>query len=98
MPTPMLPNLHDATLVAVVVDWPAGTAAVEVEVVGGRKHTLHASGLRRLTIPREQPWGPSVSINRADLTARSEAAGALFQIEMQSGDQIEIDADSFEIA
>jgi hypothetical protein len=49
--------------------------------------TLTFTGVSNLTLPRTQPWGRSQSINSA-----SEPNQGQYEIEMQSGDLIKIDA------
>ena len=62
MPAEQLP--HDAFLQDVHVNWEPGTAALRF---GFEKRTITVSvrGLRLITIPREQPWGPSIWVNQA---------------------------------
>jgi hypothetical protein len=88
-------RFHDFTLVRVTVDWADGV--VTFELLGPNDQTtLRANGLRRLALPREQPWGRSVSINEFELV--EVPGGGLWsaQFEMQSGDLIEVICESFE--
>jgi hypothetical protein len=79
------------------VDWEAGTATVEFDPVDLEPVTLQASGLRLLRVPRENPWGPSASVNTAELRTSEDGRGLRLWIEMQSGDEIELDADAVEL-
>ena len=59
-----------------------------VEIQEGR-HLLEFQQVTALKIPHDEPWGRSSSVNEI-----SHSSGT-FQIEMQSGDIIEIAAGSF---
>jgi hypothetical protein len=95
VPVSDLPSLHDAVFDSLTVDWAGATAAFRFTLVGGDRDqqalAIHGSGLRTLFVPREQPWGPSLYVNRAQL---SEGEIAEIRIEMQSGDEIVLLADS----
>lgn len=80
-------DLHDATLLAVQVDWEDGTCTAEIRHGTAGSCVLRFSAVSHLTLPRKQGWGPSVSIN-----SFSRASSGLYEIEMQSGDVIEIEA------
>jgi len=41
-------------------------------------------------VPQEKPWGPSISINGVDAEVDADGIVGRLNIEMQSGDQIEI--------
>jgi hypothetical protein len=75
-----LPNLHDAVLESVSVDFQSGTAELRVGLVGGGVVHLACKPFRRLVIDRDQPWGPSDSI--MGVTGGNER----LDVEMQSGD------------
>jgi hypothetical protein len=88
--------LHDAVLREVRVDWTAHTCTFFVHAFlwPGRDAVpclLHATSLRALVMPHRAPWGESLHIN-----GQRRAEDGRFLIEMQTGDVIEIEADSFE--
>jgi len=91
------PELHDATLVRIALDWERGTADVELRLGGNDEGLwmLSAHGVRKLECPREQPWGPSVSVNQARTLRVPQGAGARLELEIQTGDTLVIDADEF---
>ncbi len=87
-----LPNLHDATLVKIDFAWQSGECIVTVGRHLGQC-ALTFSSVSNLAIPRRQRWGPSRSIN-----AMVENGKGRFEIEMQSGDVLRIDAGSVSVA
>ena len=92
-----LASLHDATLLNVRVEWRTGIALIELAPVEMEKTTLRATGLRLLRVPRGHPWGSSVSVNVAELMPGENGHSVRLRIEMQSGDEIELDADAVEL-
>ena len=81
------PNLHDATLVAVRVNWANGTCIVEVDHGTWGICLLTFSAMSHLTLPRKQSWGRSVSRNSLSIPKSGR-----YEIEVQSGDLIVIEA------
>ncbi len=61
----------------------------------GRTHVVHIAGLRQLSCPRQQPWGPSSSI--IEISRSASAYGFTLRIEMQSGDVIEVEANEISL-
>ncbi len=92
-------RLHDATLVAVGTDWASGETHVRIRLSeeAARGAEVRVTGTTLLRCPREQPWGPSVSINEARLLPLQGGRKRL-EIEVQSGDLIEIEGDAFELS
>jgi hypothetical protein len=87
MPTPEIPNLHDATLERVIVDWTARSASIHCATVSRGPVVLLVSGISEVRIDCRQPWGPSVSINQTYVDDSNQPEVALY-VEMQSGDPI----------
>jgi len=90
--------LHDASLRHIDLDWAARTLRIELTVFYKRDadavlSTLTFSGVRYVSIPRRDPWGPSVFVNTKAFTPPG-----LYTIEVQSGDMIEIHTDGFKFA
>lgn len=86
--------LHDAILQNIVLRWEE--RAVEIELLAfaerGKKaspHRLQFTGVSNFSCPHASPWGESFYVNGATGTAGS------FSIEMQSGDEIRIEALGF---
>ena len=89
--------LHDAVLKRLEFDWKARTLTMELAVFHSRDEAaipsiLTFSGVRHMSIPREDPWGPSIFVN-----GNSFCPPDLYKIEVQSGDVIEIRAASFDL-
>ena len=80
-------NFHDATLVAVRVNWADGTCSVEVDHGTLGICLLTFSAMSHLALPRKQSWGRSVSINSFSMPSSGR-----YEIEVQSGDVIVIEA------
>ncbi len=89
-------NLHDATLRRIELDWAARRVVIDAVADTGEVRIV-ANKVRRLSCPREDPWGPSASILRLRQQTLSGESPARLEIEMQSGDVISIDAESFEV-
>ena len=66
-----LPKLHDATLVSLSLDGECAALTVAFKVgvpTGGVVHIM-AVGVTNLECPRQMPWGPSNSVNTANVEA-----------------------------
>lgn len=89
--------LHDSVLHTVRVDWADATCVCEISAFvepgnEAQPRELVFRCLESLELPRQQPWGPSVFINRA-----LQPSPRTFQLEMQSGDVIEVVAAEVEL-
>jgi hypothetical protein len=82
-------DLHDATLLSVVLAWSSGTATLHVRPVSDTTGncTIVATDLAAFECSRRLPWGHSVSILEARHGA-SASGEAVLEIEMQSGDRL----------
>jgi hypothetical protein len=106
-PVPALPDLHDAGLVGLEVEWASGSAIVSFENArraGAESFAetefvdvaLVLHGVVELRVERREPWGPSEWALEARCVGRPEG-GIRLSIDMQSGDPIEILAASCEV-
>ena len=91
MTTATLPNLHDASLSTVVVSWAELKCSFELALVNQSRGVLVFVGVRDLHLPHRDPWGPSESVNALRFPNPGE-----FEIEMQSGDSIRVEAERCE--
>jgi hypothetical protein len=80
-------GLHDAVLIAMHLAWDDGTCVMMIRHTQLADCTLTFTGVSNLTLSRTQPWGPSQSINSASQRNRGQ-----YEIEMQSGDCLNVDA------
>ncbi|MCQ4167059.1 hypothetical protein [Tahibacter harae] len=87
--------MHDWTLSLVTIDWISGSGSLQIRR-DGQEREIRFQGTQRLVMPREFPWGHSISINTVDGPVQFQGKLQL-KIEMQSGDVIEIIADRFSI-
>ncbi|MFP3586438.1 hypothetical protein SCB29_22640 [Paraburkholderia sp. SIMBA_055] len=85
-------NCHDWTLIGLSVNWLIGELQIEMLDESSMRRVWIGSDLVSLILPRQHPWGPSVSINKVEVST-GDAVTAKF--EMQSGDVIECVVRSF---
>ena len=78
-------QIHDASLVAIVHDWPAPTCTLEFSGAPTvpRPFALTFAGVTQLVVSAAHPWGPSVSVLGVTTAAPADFA-------MQSGDTISV--------
>jgi hypothetical protein len=91
----LLTKLHDAVLHSLQLDWQAGSIRLELHafVNAGEPAVpvvLRAEQVTLLTCPRRNAWGPSKYVN-AVRTYPLDTGGVRLQLEMQSGDVIELE-------
>ena len=79
--------LHDAVISSIHLSWEADRCDLVVWPVGRGSHVLSFEGFTNIQLPKREPWGRSASIN----SARQAQAG-LYEIELQSGDVLSIEA------
>jgi hypothetical protein len=82
--------LHDAVLHSVRIEWKVGECILDLAAFfepgqEAEPCQLVFRGIRNVTIPRAEPWGPSIFINKI-----LQPSSNVFQVEMQSGDVLEI--------
>ena len=78
-------NMHDSTLKSVRVCWESGTCIADIQHGIFGHCTLAFSAISHLSLPREQNWGRSLSINSFSMSSTG-----VYEIAMQSGDVIKI--------
>ena len=88
--------MHDWTLIDIQALWSDGTAVINLRSSSG-EHVIVVSGLTKLNMTSEYPWGKSVSINCFGECDISEEKSHKLSIEMQSGDIILIEAESIKL-
>jgi hypothetical protein len=93
-------DLHDATLLALRVDWATATLRIELRTGDqtAPRNDIIATGLRNLICDREQPWGPSSSVNEVRGPVELGDGSHRLEVELQSGDVIVVEAGRIEIA
>ena len=80
------PDLHDATLVDIKVDWEDGTCLLNLRMQEHPSCALLFTGFSNIAVPRELNWGMSSSVLAVKQT------NYLYEVEMQSGDTIRVEA------
>lgn len=91
-------ELHDAVLEGLSLDWKSGTVGFEIRVGGAHagKWKIVGEGISTMTIPREHPWGPSVSIMKAEVS-KLDGGKQELRLSMQSGDEISASGTTFRL-
>jgi hypothetical protein len=90
-------NLHDATLVSIVMQWSEGVVELSFRTVDDGLVALRAVGVSYVEVPRRRPWGPSVSV--LEMTGPDEVAeGRQITLTMQTGDELVIIAETIELS
>ena len=89
-------SLHDFTLISMTMDWKSGETSLLLRGDVGYL-SIVAKETCSVSCPRRSPWGESVSINEVRKLQVTKAPYTRLEIEMQSGDLIELEAESFEI-
>lgn len=79
--------IHDAVLTTIYVSWESARCDLRLRPVGLPPHLLVFEGFTKIELPRYESWGPSSSVN-----AVRQLQGEMFEIELQSGDTIRIEA------
>lgn len=91
-------DLHDALLGAISISWEAGEIEIsltanKVYVKRGGKIIIRAKGFSLFVCPHNYPWGRSAFVNAIREHVITEPDRKRLEIEMQSGDVIELEAD-----
>ena len=91
-----LQHLHDYSLIKVEVMWAEAVCHLHLVTWSNAegRHTpvvVELTGVKFVSLPRNEPWGPSSSINSATFSART------LSVEMQSGDLISISAEGYRV-
>src|SRR6188768_3713638 len=92
------PQLHDATVRTIVVDYATGAVTIGLRLSehGTPAAELRALDFTALRLPRSEPWGQSTSVNKATISER-DGHGVSLLLQLQSGDELAIEAKDFEI-
>jgi len=88
--------MHDWTLLSVLFEWRSGRVTLAFKTEGSKSVKLTANGVFELHVPRLNEWGPSVSVNKVLGPTDGASGRRELEIEMQSGDRIQIVAVSFD--
>jgi hypothetical protein len=89
--------MHDWTLVSLAFDWATGLVTLNFLDSNSNAASVLAKNASMFHAPRIQEWGRSVSINTVIGPEDYGLGKQKLQIEMQSGDVIEIIAESFKL-
>jgi hypothetical protein len=84
---------HDAVLCSIMVEWKEAKCILELSAFLDRDQEARSCrvvflDVTKVVVPHQEPWGPSVHINEVFQPSPKE-----FRIEMQSGDELQIEAE-----
>ena len=86
--------MHDWSFVALLVEWAKGKVTITLKDSNSADVFIVADGLADLKVPKREEWGASISINEVDGPTALSNGNSYIGIEIQSGDKIEIEAES----
>lgn len=90
-------DYHDATFKSAIIDWADAKLEMNFALCSSpvQSVVVKATGLLRFHCPRRIPWGESVSVNEVR-TNLENSDFERWEIEMQSGDILEVEANKIE--
>ncbi|PTT66026.1 hypothetical protein [Stenotrophomonas sp. HMWF003] len=91
-------HTHDWTLLSIRIDWGAAEATLIVLDRTSTERRVTARGLRFFRLERDEPWGPSSSIDDITQVAGEAEQPLALSMQMQSGDCIRLCAASINTA
>jgi hypothetical protein len=89
--------MHDWTLVSLDIDWIQGTVVINLRNPDSKDVVIVVQGLVLVRVPKHEEWGPSVSINEISGPTRNKRGNIELSIEMQTGDEIELEGISIDM-
>lgn len=90
--------MHGWTLLSIHIDWAAAEATLVVLDRTSTERRVTARGLRFFHLERDEPWGPSGSINEMSQVAGEAGQPLALSMKLQSGDWIRLGAASISTA
>jgi hypothetical protein len=82
--------MHDWTLIRIIAAWKDAEIIFEFKDETSSLRTIKANSFSKLTVPRLNEWGPSVSVNKIIGPMLFPDGTNHLQIQMQSGDMLEL--------
>lgn len=89
--------MHDWTLLSIHLDWAAAEATLLLFDPTSAQRRVVARGLSAFHLEREEPWGPSNSIDEMTEVVGESGQPLVLSMQMQSGDWIRLSAASIHI-
>ena len=90
-------RMHDWVLVSVLFEWKEGRVTLVFDTYEAGQVSVIAQGVSDLHVSQVKDWGPSVSVNSVKGPLDAANGRQRLEIEMQSGDTIEIEAAAFDL-
>ena len=85
--------MHDWTLKTISLCWEEGTLGIDLVYCQGRAQII-VEAIKAFSMTQKEEWGPSVSVNQVKGPYLLENGNFYMLIEMQSGDEIKIEAEN----
>lgn len=89
--------MHDFTLLNISIEWASGIAKVVLLNNESSEIFIHMDGLILAKVPRLNEWGKSISVNKVIGVTQTSCGNMKLDIEMQSGDVIELVAEKISL-
>lgn len=84
--------MHDWSLISINIDWIKCITLISLRNTNSEDVFLIANGFVNFKITKYDEWGESISINNIVEYSKLENGNLSLKIEIQSGDQLEIEA------
>lgn len=82
--------MHDWVLLQITFDWESGGLSIQFKNEDSTVISLIAKDTKNLLVPRRENWGQSINVNEVNGPFLFDKNTKKVEIEMQSGDLIEI--------
>ncbi|MEG0171097.1 MAG: hypothetical protein RSC45_08075 [Acinetobacter sp.] len=89
--------MHDWLLLSIDVDWIQSNLKVHLKNTQSEDKILLAEEFTAFQLSRKNEWGKSVSINQIINFSTLKNGNSFIQIEIQSGDLLEIEAKNIQL-
>lgn len=86
-------SMHDWSLISIHLDWIQSHLTIHLKNKQSEDIMLIAERFKTFNISQKNEWGESISINQILNFSILENGNAFIQIEVQSGDLLEIEAE-----
>lgn len=89
--------MHDWTLINIILNWLTNTVEIELKDSSSKTVFIKVLSPSLVNIPRKEEWGESISVNEYVGPTKLKNGSFRLEIEMQTGDNIVIEAAKIEM-